>query len=106
MDSRKGGNYSEEDIELARLARALGNPARIAILRHLALSGSNYFNEITKHLPIADSTVSQHLAELRDADLIRGTPEPPRTRYSINRKNWKRARVIMNTLLSIKTAKG
>ncbi len=73
----------------SRFAKALGHPTRIAILRFLAERSECYFGDIHEELPIAKATVSQHLAELKEAGLIQGTIEPPKVKYCINRENWK-----------------
>jgi len=88
----KNENYTEEDIRLARFAKALGHPARIVILRHLASLNTCCFYEISKELPIADSTVSQHMTELKEAGLIQGSFEPPKVKYCINIENWELAK--------------
>jgi ArsR family transcriptional regulator, arsenate/arsenite/antimonite-responsive transcriptional repressor len=81
-------HYTEDDIKIARFAKALGHPARIAILKHLASLDNCCFNEISKEIPLADSTVSQHLTELKNAGLIQGSIEPPNVKYCINYTNW------------------
>ena len=105
MASAKKEKYSREDIRLARYAKALAHPARIAILRHLASLENCCFNEISKELPLADSTVSQHMNELKDAGLIQGSFEPPRVQYCINSENWKQARKCFKEFTKIKIAK-
>ena len=97
--------YSGKDIKLARFAKALSHPARISILRHLASLNTCCFNEISKELPIADSTVSQHMTELKDAGLIQGNFEPPNVKYCINTKNWKLARKYFKKFINIDIAK-
>ena len=92
MKASNKNTYTPEDIKLARFAKALSHPARIAILRHLASLETCCFNEISKELPLADSTVSQHMTELKNAGLIQGSFEPPRVQYCINYENWKAAR--------------
>jgi ArsR family transcriptional regulator len=92
MAHSKNGNYLKENIQLARFAKALGHPARIAIMRHLASINTCCFHEISEELPIADSTVSQHMNELKDAGLIQGSFEPPKVKYCINKKKWKLAK--------------
>ena len=95
--------FSKEDVRLARFAKALAHPARIAILRHLASLDTCCFNEVSKEIPLAGSTVSQHMTELKSAGLIQGSFEPPRIRYCINGANWKLARKMFKELT--KTAK-
>ena len=70
-------------LHLARLCKALGHPARIIILRFLATQrGGATCGDIAGQLPLAQSTVSQHLAVLKHAGLVRAELVPPRTRYS------------------------
>jgi ArsR family transcriptional regulator len=72
---------------LAQLGKALGHPARVAILRHLASRrGTCTCGEIVDQLPLAQSTVSQHLKVLKDAGLILGYVEPPRMCYCLNER--------------------
>lgn len=80
--------YSTDQEQLARIAKALGHPARIAIMHFLAKQTTCYFGDIHEKLPIAKATVSQHLKELKDAGLIQGEVETPKVKYCINRENW------------------
>lgn len=105
MAPPKKDKFSKEDIKLARFAKALSHPARIAILRYLASMETCCFNGISKELPLADSTVSQHMAELKDAGLIQGSFEPPRVQYCINYENWKLARKSLKEFTKIKVTK-
>lgn len=72
------------DDDLAGMAKALGHPARIQILRLLAARDTCVTGDIVEELPLAQSTVSEHLRILRDAGLIQGEIQGPRTRYCIN----------------------
>lgn len=72
------------DDDLAAMAKAIGHPARIQILRLLAARDTCVTGDIVDELPLAQSTVSEHLRILRDAGLIQGEIEGPRTRYCIN----------------------
>ena len=92
--------YTTEQEQLARFAKAMGHQTRIAILRFLAKRSECYFGDIHDELPIAKATVSQHLAELKNAGLIQGTIEPPKVRYCINRDNWKIAKGLFESLFS------
>ena len=91
-------DYKEEEINLARFAKAMGHPARIAILRHLASLNTCCFGDIDKRLPIAKATISQHLSELKDAGLIQGSIEPPKVIYCIDKKNWKAAKKLFASI--------
>lgn len=86
--------YSSEQEKIARFAKAIGHPARIAILQFLAAQESCFFGDIHEELPIAKATVSQHLKELKEAGLIQGEIEAPKVRYCINRENWKIAQQV------------
>ncbi len=89
MEEKK--DYTVTQEQLARFAKALGHPARVAILHFLARQETCYFGDIHEELPIAKATVSQHLKELKDAGLIQGEVETPKVKYCINRENWKLA---------------
>ncbi|MBR3896293.1 MAG: winged helix-turn-helix transcriptional regulator, partial [Bacteroidaceae bacterium] len=80
-------DYSIKQEQVARFAKAMGHPARIAILQFLAKQTQCYFGDIHEELPIAKATVSQHLKELKDAGLIQGEVETPKVKYCINRDN-------------------
>lgn len=84
-------DYKADEVLLARFAKALGHPARIAILKLLASMDTCYCGEIVEELPIAQATVSQHLKELKDSGLIQGSIEPPKIRYCLDPENWEKA---------------
>ena len=86
--------YCVKTETLARFAKALGHPARIAIMKFLAKQETCYFGDIHEELPIAQATVSQHLKELKDAGLIQGEIETPKVKYCIVRENWEYAREL------------
>lgn len=71
--------YTEQEEQLARFAKAMGHPARMAILRFLAGQDSCFFGDIHEVLPIAKATVSQHLKELKAAGLIQEKSKPEST---------------------------
>ncbi len=80
----------ERDEQLARFARALSHPARVAIVRHLGTRGTCVCGEIVKLLPLAQATVSQHLKVLKQAGLVQGEVDGPRTCYCVNPETVKR----------------
>ena len=86
--------YCIKTETLARFAKALGHPARIAIMKFLAKQETCYFGDIHEELPIAQATVSQHLKELKDAGLIQGEIETPKVKYCIVRENWEYAKEL------------
>ena len=90
-------NLTPEQEELARFAKALSNPIRIAILEMLAKQSCCYHGDMSEVLPIAKSTLSQHLNELKEAGLIQGTITLPTVKYCINKENWKRAKNLFSS---------
>lgn len=105
MAIQNNKHYSEDTVKIARFAKALGHPARIAILKHLASLDNCCFNEISKELPLAGSTVSQHLTELKNAGLIQGSIEPPNVRYCINQENWELLRKFFRDFADMRIVK-
>ena len=89
MVIKKTEHFETKDIKLAELAKALSHPARIAILRTLAEKNRCICGEIVDTMPLAQSTVSQHLKELRNANLIVGEIDGPKSCYCINWKKLK-----------------
>ena len=86
MANHKKEEFTQKEQDLAEFAKALAHPARIAILKILAQRNECICGEIVEILPLAQSTVSQHLKELRNAGLIDGSVDGPRSCYCIN---WK-----------------
>jgi len=86
------------DAELAWLAKALGHPARIRMLRLLAGQTRCFYGSLADEFPLAASTVSQHLRVLRDAGLIQGEVDGPRTCYCIDRDRLARVTVLLQDL--------
>jgi ArsR family transcriptional regulator len=83
------------DSELAALAKAVGHPARVAILRLLARENACVCGEIVSELPLAQSTVSQHLKVLKEAGLIQGEVDGPRVCYCIDARALRRLKVLV-----------
>ncbi len=98
--------YCMKTEALARIAKALGHPARIAIMNFLAKQHTCYFGDINEELPIAQATVSQHLKELKDAGLIQGEIQTPKVRYCIVRENWEYAAQLFQDFFSTDICKG
>ena len=97
---RMDKQYTEKQEKIARFAKALGHPARIAIMQFLAKQEQCYFGDIHEELPIAKATVSQHLKELKEAGLIQGEIEAPKVKYCINRPNWALAKNLFGAFFS------
>jgi DNA-binding transcriptional ArsR family regulator len=90
--------YSNETEELAKLAKALSHPARIIILKHLSQLNSCYTGDLVEILPLAQATVSQHIKELKNIELIDGKVNPPKVKYCINQKKWEEAKKLFDTI--------
>jgi predicted transcriptional regulator len=90
--------YTDNQQKMARYARAMGNPVRIYILDFLVnnLDKCCYSGDMAEELPIARSTLSEHLKVLKDAGLIQGEITPPFIKYCINRENWQEARQLFD----------
>ena len=101
METTKNTLQTAEQEIVARMAKALGHPTRIEILVFLASQDSCFFGDIHDELPIAKSTVSQHLKELKDAGLIQGEIEAPNVRYCIHKENWEMARKLFSNLFGL-----
>jgi DNA-binding transcriptional ArsR family regulator len=86
--------YKENTEALATFAKALAHPTRIAILKHLENQSCCYTGDLVDVLPISQSTVSQHLKELKNAGLIQGELKPPKIKYCIHQENWKIAKTL------------
>lgn len=83
-------NFPEKDLQLSEWCKALAHPARIAIIRTLASRGECICGDLVLDLPLAQSTVSQHLKALKEANLIKGEIDGPRSKYCINKKNFEK----------------
>ncbi len=92
--------YTVEQNQISRFAKVLSHPVRVAILQMLASQKYCYHGDMSELLPVAKSTVSQHLKELKDAGLIQGEITSPTIKYCINKKNWSLVKKLFETLLT------
>lgn len=90
--------YSEDVELLAKFAKALAHPTRLAILKHLDTQSCCFTGDLVDVFPLAQSTISQHLKELKNAGLIQGQLEPPKIKYCINQENWEVAKGLFQDL--------
>jgi predicted transcriptional regulator len=88
-------SYTEKQELIARFGNALANPVRVAILERLTRQSCCFHGDMAEDLPIANSTLSQHLKVLKEAGLIQGEINGPKTKYCINRENWALARGVL-----------
>lgn len=90
----KAALFSESAQELAAVAKALGQPARVAIIRLLATRTACTCGELVAELPLSQSTVSQHLKELKTAGLVESASTGARECYSLSTARWAQARLL------------
>ena len=86
--------YEKSTEELALFAKALAHPTRVAILKHLETQTCCCTGDLVDIFPLAQSTISQHLKELKNAGLIQGELNPPKIKYCINQENWIKAKAL------------
>jgi len=87
-------DYKKQTEELAMFAKALGHPTRIEILNYLDNKSCCFTGDLVDVFPLAQSTISQHLKELKNAGLIQGELKPPKIKYCINQNNWNKAKQL------------
>jgi len=97
-------NYNKRTEELASFAKALAHPTRIAILNHLENQSCCFTGDLVEVFPLAQSTVSQHLKELKRAGLIQGELKPPKVKYCIHQENWDRAKLLFEEFFNSKSS--
>lgn len=100
MGATKTEAFTQTDLVLAKYAKALAHPARVAILRILLERQSCICGDIVEELPLSQSTVSQHLKELKEAGLIKGDIDGKKVCYCIDEQAWKEAQQMLQVLFS------
>ncbi|MBC6365344.1 helix-turn-helix transcriptional regulator [Algoriphagus sp. AK58] len=98
MGITKTDLFTSEQNELAQLAKAFAHPARIAILQYLAKSKSCINGTLVQELGLAQATISQHLRELKELGLIKGSIEGVSINYCLNEEKWEEVRGYFNGL--------
>ena len=98
MGLSKTEDFTKIQNDLAVFAKALGHPARIAILQFLVKTKACVCGDIVDELPLSQSTVSQHLKELKNAGLIKGDIDGPSVCYCIDERTWNKARKMIGDL--------
>ena len=94
-------NYEQSTEDLAKFAKALAHPTRIAILKFLENQSCSCTGDLMEVLPLAQSTISQHIKELKNAGLIEGELNPPKINYRVNQENWTKAKLLFENLFAI-----
>jgi predicted transcriptional regulator len=88
--------YTMEEQQMARFAKALSHPVRVYICDLLSRQSCCYSGDLAEEVPIARSTLSQHLKELKSSGLVQGEINPPKIKYCLNKENWAKARALFN----------
>jgi len=100
MGLTKSFHFNIEQNRLAIFAKAFAHPARIAILQQIIKNKTCIVGTLTDILPLSQSTISQHLKELKNIGIIKGEIEGPSICYCIDEKNWKTARSMLIKLFN------
>lgn len=99
MPAKRNQPITEQQKRLARYAKAMGHPIRLYVLELLSRQACCYSGDLSEELPIAKSTLSQHLKALKEAGLIQGEIEAPKVKYCLNQTNWLEARQLFDRFL-------
>ncbi|TVQ44186.1 MAG: ArsR family transcriptional regulator [Saprospirales bacterium] len=99
MGASKTEHYSSQQNQIATIAKALGHPARVAIIEHLLKVNQCICGDIVNELPLAQPTVSQHLRELKNAGIIQGTIEGNSICYCINEQTIDMLKTYISTIM-------
>ncbi len=105
MGITKSEEFTVKDNKIAAYAKALAHPARVAILQVLLKKQSCICGDIVEELPLSQSTVSQHLKELKEAGLIKGEIEGVKVCYCIDEKEWGNAKAYLDSFFGSYVAK-
>ncbi len=105
MGTTKTKEFTLKDNKIAMYAKAFAHPARIAILKLLIQKNACVCGDIVDELPLSQSTVSQHLKELKEAGLIKGSIEGVKICYCIDEKEWENAKKYLNELFELQVKK-
>ncbi len=97
MGVTKSDLFTRQQNELANMAKAIGHPARIAILQHLVKKNACVCGDIVEELGLAQATTSQHLKELKNAGIVQGNVDGVSVCYCINPKVWKQYKELFNS---------
>jgi ArsR family transcriptional regulator, arsenate/arsenite/antimonite-responsive transcriptional repressor len=89
---------SERQKKIARYAKALSHPMRLFIVEFLSAQTSCYSGNLSEILPIAKSTLSQHLKELKESGIMQGEIEGAKIKYCLNKENWEEAKLMLKSI--------
>lgn len=103
MGVTKTDRFTEKQNQIATIAKAMGHPARIAIIEHLLKVNACICGDIVNELPLAQPTISQHLKELKNAGLIKGNIEGNTICYCINEKTFEILKGYFSKIITVVT---
>ena len=101
MGVTKSEKFTPQQNDLAKIAKGLGHPARIAILQHLFKINSCVCGDLVNEIGLAQPTISQHLKELKNLKLIKGNIEGTSVCYCIDQENWTTIKSLLNNFLNL-----
>ena len=102
MGITKSDLFTDSQNEIATIAKVLGHPARIAILEHLLSIEACVCGDLVQEIGLAQPTISQHLKELKNLKIIKGTISGTKSCYCIDKKEWQRITTILHQFLTHK----
>lgn len=105
MGTTKTEIFTDHQNEISLFAKAFGHPARVAILQYLFKLNSCVCGELVNEIGLAQPTISQHLKELKQLGLIKGTVEGTSVCYCIHTENWKAMKTVMTEFLNLDLTK-
>jgi len=105
MGITKSEIFTNQQNEIASIAKALGHPARVAILQHIFKSKNCICGDLVQEIGLAQPTISQHLKELKNLDLIKGNVEGTSVCYCINHEKWNSSLQLFQEFLEQGTSK-
>lgn len=100
MAMSKKDLFEKQETELSMFCKALGHPARVKIIKLLLIKNDQTCNDLVQNIPLSQSTVSQHLSELRQTKIIKGTPMKTSTIYSVDKIVLSKAQKMLSDLFN------
>lgn len=100
MGITKTQSFNQRQNTIATYAKVIGHPARVAIIDYLLKHSSCICNDLVEEFPLSQSTISQHLKELKQVGIIKGEIEGPKMCYCIDEKVWKEIQEIFSTMFN------
>ncbi len=98
MGLAKSQLFDESQNQISEFAKAFAHPARVAIIQELIRRQSCICSELVDELPLSQSTISQHLKELKRIGILKGEVEGVRICYCIDEENWQRAKAVFSEI--------